>query len=201
MHEIDAIGHPAHLHNPLRSTLLADAGEEQEGSEGAHKHIGHAELPRPLQVGSVDDLTGNALPPERPTSEHTAHKQAHQSHPCTLPARPGQVHTYVVRQYQIAYKARAVPQHVVVVPEAFAPQLRAHVAVQPRHADAHGEETDKNEFLTRPAALQPRRHHRNDKVEADERIHEPQDAAHGCEVPGNGLQVGQRLLPRHSAPQ
>ena len=107
----------------------------------------------------------------------------------------------VVSHHEVAQIARAVPEHGEAVPEALTPKLGGDEAVDPRNECGHNEYADKDSFVLCRSPFKPWRHHRDDQVQAYERVHEPQVAGHRREVERQPFEVGEGLLPLHSAPQ
>ena len=64
------------------------------------------------------------------------------------------------------------------IPETLAPQLVGNEAVQPGYEGGQREEGDEEAFILRIGPLQPGRYHRHDKIQTDQRVHEPQVPRH-----------------------
>ena len=88
-----------------------------------------------------------------------------------------------------------------MIPEAFAPKLRLHESAQERHECADDKKGYEAKLFLRLALLKPGRDNGDNQIKADERIHKPEDATHGSEIPGYGLQVSHALFPIHGAPE
>ena len=102
---------------------------------------------------------------------------------------------------QIAKIAGTIPEHSETVPETFSPEFRSNETVNPRDEGGNSEKSEEYELILCRCPLQPRRPHRNNEIEADERVHKPQVPRHGRKVERQQLQVGKRLFPGHSSPR
>jgi hypothetical protein len=202
VHQVHPEGEAAELRHQARRAALADAGEEEEQTEGGEQHVGCAELPGVLQQPQVDGTAGHPHGPVGPCGEGSSHEEADCPHPKAPGHAPADVEPYVVGHHQVAKVARAVPQGVVVVPPAFAPHLRQRREfVEQGHEGGEGEEGQERELVARGGFFEPGRHDGDDEVERDEGIHEPQVVSIRWEVEGQAQQLRGGLAPRQLAPE
>ncbi len=184
-----------------RRGLAADAGEHEEQAEGRQQDVGRAELPRPLKNRCFDELARGTLPPEGPAGKGCADEKADPSDDEF--ALPGPIHVImdIMGQHQISQVSGTIPQRRETIPEALAPEFVRDETVDPGNEGRQDKEPEEDALLLRGRFFQPGRYDRNDQVDADERVHEPEVSAHRREVEGQALQVGKGLLPGHPAPR
>ena len=201
MHKIHSEGQAGEPGNEGRGLFALDAAEEEEGAEGCDDHVRHAELPGPFQFRGLDKYARGAGVPERPSGESRAGEETEGTGDGATAAAPVQMDADVVRHNQIAQITGTVPEHCEAVPETFAPYLRIEETVYPRNEGAETEYAQKDQLLLGAGLLEPGRNDWYYEVKADQRVHEPQMSGHGREVERQMLQVGERLLNAHSAPE
>ena len=186
--------------NHRRSGFALDAREQKEHTESGNNDIRRAKFPSPLKHRSVDEHTRRAHHPKRPSGEQHTHHGSHSAYAQTLGAIPLYVHTHIVGKHQISEIARHIPEHAITIPETFTPHLGSDKLANKRRERRDEKQRQEHPFVARRRLFEPRRHHRNDEIDADERIHKPQMARHRWEIERQTSEVGKRLLPRHSTP-
>ena len=106
----------------------------------------------------------------------------------------------MVREDEVPQVAGAVPEGSERIPETLAPEFRGDEP-EPRDKGREYEEAQEDPLVFRGDFLKPWRDHRDDDVEAYQRIHEPEVTGHRGEVEGQQFEISQGLLPGHPAPK
>ena len=172
MHQVDAVTEFRHRGYCLGGSLAFYAGEEQECAYGERHAVDGAHGPADLYDGRLVRDARHGLYVEREYCRDGAGCHEYEPRNETAALVPLEVLVYVVRYDRISEVSREVPQHVVFVPEAFAPQFAAP-AVQVWHAGRDEEEDYEEAFLAGCSAFEPRRDYGYEEIDAYERVHEP----------------------------
>ena len=163
VHEVHAEAQLSNGRNKSRRGLMY-GGEHKEESVGGQQDIQRAELPAPFEHRRLNRNARHAFQPKAPRGEGCSSKEADETDTDSATVAPLEVEADIVCQDKIAEVARAVPQGMEAVPKAFAPQLVADKAVQPRHDCGEGKDVDEYPLLFRRCFLQPGRHDVGDIV-------------------------------------
>ena len=157
---------------PVTLSGLVDSGEQKECSESVHHAVEGAEAPANLNGSPVLDGPRDHLDIETEDRGCQSGGKRNQADEAALGFGPFQMSLDIVRQHQISRVPRKVEQQIISVPEALSPEV-SEPSVDIWDTCAECPQSNEQEFLSCGSDAQPWGDERDEKVQADKRIHEP----------------------------